>query len=182
MEADFGPVDLTARDGRRVHVRAVTPADEEEILQAFGRLSSQSRYMRFMHTVREANTRRLREVLASFPGKGLAIVATVPADDGIDIVGMATYILGADPATCEFAISVADDWAGAGLGRSLMTLLIEAARLRGLVSMEGFVLADNRPMLRLAEKLGFESTRDPDDYGVRICRLSLAKAPPAVSP
>ena len=173
MDTDFEPVELTARNGRVVRVRAVTPADEEEILQAFERLGSHSRYMRFMHAVREANTRRLREVLASFPAKGLAIAATVPADDGIDIVGTATFILGADPATCEFAISVADDWAGAGLGRSLMTLLIEAARRRGLVTMEGFVLAENGPMLRLAGKLGFESRRDPDDYAVRICRLPL---------
>jgi acetyltransferase len=173
MSTNFEPVDLTARNGRVVRVRAVTPADEEEILQAFERLGSHSRYMRFMHAVREVNTRRLREVLASFPAKGLAIAATVPADDGIDIVGMATFILGADPARAEFAISVADDWAGAGLGRSLMTLLIEAARRRGLAELEGFVLADNGPMLRLAQKLGFEVKRDPDDFGVRVCRLPL---------
>lgn len=179
MQARFEPVDIAARNGRVVHVRAVTPADEEEILQAFERLGSHSRYMRFMHAVREANTRRLREVLASFPEKGLAIAATVPADDGIDIVGTATFILGADPRTCEFAISVTDDWAGAGLGRSLMTLLIEAARRRGLAVMEGFVLAENAPMLRLAEKLGFETKRDPDDFSVRICRLPLQAAGPA---
>ena len=180
MDANFEPVVLTARNGRVVRVRAVTPADEEDILQAFERLGSQSRYMRFMHAIREVNTRRLREVLASFPAKGLALAATVPAEDGIDIVGAATLILGADPTTCEFAISVADDWAGAGLGRSLMTLLIEAARRRGLARMEGFVLADNAPMLRLAQKLGFESKRDPDDFGVRVCRLALQpSAPPA---
>jgi acetyltransferase len=173
MDTDFEPVEITARNGRVVHVRAVTPADEEEILQAFGRLGSHSRYMRFMHAVREVDTRRLREVLASFPEKGIAIAATVPAGDGIDIVGAATLILGADPKTCEFAISVADDWAGAGLGRTLMTLLIEAARRRGLALMEGFVLADNAPMLRLAERLGFEVKRDPEDYGVRVCRLPL---------
>lgn len=178
MEARFEPVEITARNGRGVAVRAVTPADEEEILQAFERLSSQSRYMRFMHAVREANTRRLREVLASFPEKGFAIAATVPAEDGIDIVGMATFILGPDPARAEFAISVADDWAGAGLGRSLMTLLVESARRRGLAELEGFVLADNGPMLRLAQRLGFESRRDPDDYGVRLCRLFLPPAGP----
>jgi len=180
MDTDFEPVELTARNGRVVRVRAVAPADQEELLQAFERLGSQSRYMRFMHAVREANTRRLREVLASFPAKGLAIAATVPAADGIDIVGTATFIIGADPKTCEFAISVIDDWAGAGLGRSLMALLIEAARRRGLATMEGFVLAENLPMLRLAQKLGFESKRDPDDFGVRVCRLALQpSAPPA---
>jgi RimJ/RimL family protein N-acetyltransferase len=173
MEMHFEPVDLTLRNGRIVHVRAIVPADEEEFLQAFERLSSQSRYMRFMHSVREVNRQRLRDTLASFPGKGLSIVATVPADDGIDIVGAATFIVGPGPRSCEFATSVADDWAGAGLGGALMTALIEAARRRGLSEMTGFVLAGNQPMLRLAARLGFEVTRDPGDFSVRICTLAL---------
>jgi RimJ/RimL family protein N-acetyltransferase len=173
MEAYFEPGDLTLRNGRVVHVRAIVPSDEEEILQAFDRLSNQSRYMRFMHSVREVNRTRLRDVLASFPEKGLAIAATVPAEDGIDIVGTATFIIGPGPETCEFAISVADAWGGAGLGHALMTALIEAARRRGLREMDGFVLAENQPMLRLASRLGFEVTRDPDDFAIRVCRLTL---------
>lgn len=173
METDFEPIDLALRNGRVVHVRAIVPSDEEEILQAFERLGSESRYMRFMHAVREANRQRLREVLHSFPGKGLAIAATIPAEDGIDIVGTATFILDAGGDCCEFAISVADDWGGAGLGSALMTALIEAARRRGLREMVGFVLAENRPMLRLALRLGFAILRDPEDYSVQVCRLAL---------
>ena len=173
VETHFEPRNLALRDGRAVHVRAIVPADEEEILQAFERLSSESRYLRFMHSVREANRKRLRDTLFAFPEKGLAIAATIPADDGLDIVGAATFIVGPGPQECEFAISVADDWGGAGLGRALMTALIEAARRRGLREMTGFVLAENQPMLRLAERLGFASARDPDDFTVRICRLAL---------
>ena len=173
MEARFEPLDLTLRNGRTVHVRAIVPTDEEEILQAFERLGSQSRYMRFMHSVREANVQRLRDVLASFPAKGLAIAATIPAEDGLDIVGAASFIIGPGPDTCEFALSVVDAWAGGGLGGVLLTALVEAARRRGLREMTGFVLAENQPMLRLASRLGFEVARDPDDYAVRICRLAL---------
>jgi RimJ/RimL family protein N-acetyltransferase len=173
METPFEPLDLALRNGRTVHVRAIVSTDEEEILQAFERLGTQSRYMRFMHSVREVNRQRLRDTLASFPGKGLSIAATVPAADGIDIVGAATFIVGPGPQSCEFAVSVADDWGGAGLGGTLLSTLIEAARHRGLSEMTGFVLAENQPMLRLAARLGFEAVRDPDDYAVRICRLAL---------
>jgi RimJ/RimL family protein N-acetyltransferase len=175
MEPTLEPLDLTLRNGRTVRVRAMVSTDEEEILQAFGRLGTQSRYMRFMHSVREVNRQRLRDTLASFPEKGLSIAATVPAADGIDIVGAATYIVGPGPQSCEFAVSVADDWGGAGLGSALLSTLIEAARRRGLHEMTGFVLAENRPMLRLASRLGFESARDPDDYAVRVCRLALGE-------
>jgi len=36
------------------------------------------------------------------------------------------------------------------------------------------VLAKNQPMPRLAARLGFSITPDPDDASVRICRLRLA--------
>ena len=172
-ESNFAAFDVTLRDGRTVHIRAMRPSDEAEILQAFDRLSQDARYMRFMRTVREPNLERLRKTLASFPASGLGIVATVPAADGIDIVGTAIFVIGSDPSTCEFAITIAADYGGAGLGRTLMTALIDAAKRRGLKEMEGFVLAANKPMLRLAARVGFSVSRDPDDRSVRICRLRL---------
>ena len=39
--------------------------------------------------------------------------------------------------------------------------------------MNGFVLAENQPMLRLAQRLGFRIAPDPDDGSVRICSLHL---------
>jgi RimJ/RimL family protein N-acetyltransferase len=165
--------DVTLRDGRAVHIRAVRPTDEAELVQAFGRMSADARYMRFMHSVREPNLDRLRKTLASFPESGIGIVATVPADDGIDLVGGAICILGNDRATGEFAINVAAEFGGVGLARTLMTLLIDAAKARGLRELEGFVLAENAPMLRLATRLDFSIAPDPDDRAVRICRLPL---------
>ena len=165
--------DVALRDGRVVHVRAMRQADEAEILQAFDRLSADARYMRFMHAVREPNLERVRKALASFPESGVGIVATVPAGDGIDIVGTAVFVIGSDPATCEFAMTVAANYGGAGLGRTLLTVLVDAARRRGLRAMEGFVLGVNKPMLGLATRVGFSVSRDPDDPAVRICRLRL---------
>ncbi|MDM0109717.1 GNAT family N-acetyltransferase [Variovorax sp. J22R24] len=165
--------DVTLRDGRVVHLRASCLADEGELLQAFERMSQEARYMRFMHVVREPNRDRLRSVLASFPECGIGIVATVPADDGIDIVGSTIAVFGSDRTRCEFAISVASRFNRAGLATVLMTALIDEAHRRGIKEMEGFVLSENEPMLRLAKRLGFKVKLDPDDASVRICRLTL---------
>jgi RimJ/RimL family protein N-acetyltransferase len=173
MKSDFTTIDITLRDGRAVQIRAMLPADEAEILQAFDRLSADARYMRFMRAVREPNRERMRKILASFPERGVGIAATVPAADGIDIVGTAIFVLGSDPATCEFAITIAADYGGAGLGRTLLTALIDAAKRRGLKEMEGFVLASNKPMLGLAARVGFSVSIDPDDRSIRLCRLRL---------
>jgi acetyltransferase len=173
MSTSFPEADITLRDGRMVHVRAIRALDESEILQAFARMSDDARYMRFMRVVREPNLERLRKALSSFPESGIGLVATVPASDGIDIVGSAIAIVESAPGTCEFAITVDSTFGGAGLATALMKKLIDSARDRGLKLMEGFVLAENQSMLRLAGRLGFTIAPDPEDRAVRICRLQL---------
>jgi len=173
MKAAFTDFDATLRDGRSVRVRAMNGSDDVEILQAFDHLSADARYMRFMRVVREVDQDRLRKTLASFPEHGFGIVATVPAADGFDIVGSAILVIGNNPSTCEFAITILPEYGGAGLGRTLLSALIATAKRRGLKEMEGFVLAVNQPMLKLASRLGFSITRDPDDGSVCNCRLSL---------
>jgi RimJ/RimL family protein N-acetyltransferase len=173
VERQFEPLHVTLRDGRSVHLRGMRADDTDELLQAFGRLSSQARYMRFMRAVGSLDPVQLRHWVAQLQERGLGIVATVPADDGIDIVGGASFVIGPDPQVCEFAITVVDDWEGVGLGGLLMRKLIEAARQGGLRWMEGYVLATNQPMLRLAKRLGFDSRPDHGDFGVRVVRLQL---------
>jgi len=173
MDSPFEDFDVSLRDGRVVHVRAVSATDEPEVVQAFGRLSADARYMRFMGSVGELDVERWRQALATFPEGGIGIVATVPAEDGIDIVGSAVYFIERDRTRCEFAITVASSFGGVGLATALMNALIDAARRQGLREMDGFVLAVNQPMLRLAKRLGFAIAPDPGDGSVRVCRLRL---------
>ena len=180
MATDAGPAgpgfagrDVVLRDGRTVHLRPVSTADEGEFRQAFERLSSEARYMRFMRVVHEPDMARLHAVLTSLPEGGVILVATVPAADGIDIVGSAASIFTADRSNCEFAITIASGYTGLGLAKTLMLALIDESRRRGVKEMEGFVLAQNGSMLGLARRLGFGIERDPDDPSLRICRLTL---------
>jgi GNAT superfamily N-acetyltransferase len=173
VDAVFTDFDATLRDGRGVHVRAMSGSDDAEILQAFDHLSADVRYMRFMRVVREVDRDRLRKTLASFPERGFGIVATVPAADGFDIVGSSILVIDKNPSVCEFAITILPEYGGAGLGRTLLSALIATAKRRGLKEMEGFVLTVNRPMLKLASSLAFSIARDPDDVSVCNCRLSL---------
>jgi len=52
MDSGFTEFDFALRDGRIVHVRAMRLTDEEELVQAFARMSNDARYMRFMRFVR----------------------------------------------------------------------------------------------------------------------------------
>lgn len=132
--------------------------------------------MRFMRPVRGPSFERVRRLIASFPAEGMRLVAMVPAADDIDIVGSAMFVILPDGQRCEFATTVSAEFAGAGPARTLMSLLIDTARQRGLKEMAGLVLTENESMLGLARRLGFSTGVDPDDRALRICRLPLGGA------
>ena len=54
-----------------------------------------------------------------------------------------------------------------------MTSLINAARGHRLTTIEGIVLASNRPMLKLMTKLGFSSRPSDDDPDVVIVERAI---------
>jgi len=91
------------------------------------------------------------------PGSDFAFVATIPSADGIDIVGAGQYVRAGEgnDRTCEFAITVAEDWRRIRLATRWLASLVSQARHDGYETMEGWVMAQNTPMLGVARKLDF---------------------------
>jgi len=180
--APYRPRRLVLRDGREVTLRAITESDAPAIQRAFDRLSADSRYQRFLHHKKQLSPAALERGVHPLPGQAFAFVATVPGPGGIDIVGAAQYVRAAedDATTCEFAITVAEDWRGIGLARQLLASLLRRARRDGYAAMEGLVLAENAPMLALARKLKFVvEPSSPDSSAVRVLRMLAPPPPPA---
>ena len=89
------------------------------------------------------------------------------------IVGVSRYITNPDRSSCEFALVVADDFSGRGLGSRLMLSIMEVARERGLSEMEGLVLANNPGMLKLMRSLGFSAKSFPEDPDFKLVTHAL---------
>ena len=146
-------------------MRTIVEADAPEIVQAFERLSDESRYLRFMQHKHALADAALERGVHPRPGRDAVFVATIPAADGIDIVGAAQYV-GNDETQgriCEFAVTVAEDWRNVGLASTLLRSLIRRARRDGYATLEGLVLAENSAMLEVARKLRFETAKTPGD-------------------
>jgi acetyltransferase len=103
----------------------------------------------------------------------MALIAVVKRHERELQIGVARYVMQADNESCEFAIVVAADWQGLGLGRHFMLLLIDLARERGLRIMTGQILAANKRMLALARVLGFSIEDAPDDFAMKNVRLEI---------
>jgi RimJ/RimL family protein N-acetyltransferase len=174
MATRYRPRRVKLQNGTEVTLRAIAATDAAEITQAFERLTTESRYSRFMQHKRELDPAALDRGVNPRPGRDFAFVATIPAADGIDIVGAAQYVHPDESGSrCEFAINVAEDWRGTGLATELLASLVRRARRDGYKIMEGLVLAENTPMLALARKLRFNTHPDPKDATLVRVQRSL---------
>ena len=88
-------------------------------------------------------------------------------------MGFAHYLRNPDGRGAEYALVIGDDWQRRGLGRQLMSALIDAAREQGLEYIDGLVLSTNRPMLALMTSLGFTNDPDPEDPTMRRVWLEV---------
>jgi acetyltransferase len=75
--------------------------------------------------------------------------------------------------SAEYAIVVRSDYKGRGLGWQLMQMMIAYGRKRGLRSIEGKVLHENKAMLDMCRQFGFKITIDPKNATICDVRLAL---------
>jgi acetyltransferase len=161
-------------DGRAVIVRPVLPQDDEDLRAFVDALSPSSRRLRFHGGVRQVPAPVLRAMTSVDYDRHLALVAEPRCDDGpsepVRLVAEARVVITRDD-RAEFAVAVADDWQGVGLGRAMLSRLAQHARARGIARLEGSVLADNAPMLALVRKLGGRLRSDPDDAAALLVTI-----------
>ncbi len=160
-------------DGSEVLIRPIR-ADDKSMEQEFVQhLSTESRYRRFMSTLKELPPGKLKYLTEIDYVKHLALVAIIQQGDQTVEIGVARYCADPNGTSCEFAIAIDDDWQGSGVAGILMLTLIDAARARGMQKMEAFILASNEKMIKFARQLGFAVHRDPDDPGMVVAEREL---------
>ncbi len=159
-------------DGTNIVVRPIRPEDAEVEQNFVKGLSEESKYFRFRQTLNELTPEMLARFTQIDYDREMALIA-VTQQDGKNIeIGVARYITNPDGESCEFALVVADEWQGKGIGTHLMEQLLRIAHMRGLRQMEGEVFTRNQPMLNLVSRLGFSIRPDPQDPQIqRVLRF-----------
>ncbi len=153
-------------DGTDITIRPIRPEDAELVQKFVRELSEESRYFRFMNSMQELTETMLVRFTQIDYSREMALIA-VTGEQGKEIeLGVARYATNPDGGSCEFALVVADNITGKGLGQKLMVSLMEAARSKGLETIEGEVLSNNHNMLKLMSRLGFTSKISEEDHGI----------------
>lgn len=152
-------------DGRSVTVRPIRAGDEPGERQFFDHLSGQTKHLRFFKFTQALNDKLIHFFTHIDYDRHMAFVC----EHAGELVGEARYVANPDGRSCEFGIVIADDWHHSGVAGLLMDALIDAARARGLATMEGMVLGSNAAMLQFAATLGFEL--EPQPYEPALVRV-----------
>uniref|UniRef100_UPI00118265B7 GNAT family N-acetyltransferase n=1 Tax=Elioraea rosea TaxID=2492390 RepID=UPI00118265B7 len=174
------PAELTRRitlaDGREVTLRPIRPEDADAHAAAFARLDPEDVRYRFFAPLRALSPEQVARMTQIDYDREMAFIATREGEHGPETLGVVRIIR--DGEEGEFAIVVRSDAKGAGLGSRLMRTALDWARSVGIRRVAGDVLAENRPMLRFVERLGFALKRSAEDPDVMVASISLdAQAP-----
>ncbi len=153
-------------DGTEITIRPIRPEDADIEIRFVHDLSEESKYFRFMNSMQELTDIMVVRFTQIDYSREMALIA-VTEDQGREIeLGVTRYAINPDGDTCEFALVVADNMQGKGLGQKLMVSLMEAARSKGLKVIEGEVLSNNHNMLKLMHRLDFTVKASEDDSGI----------------
>lgn len=160
-------------DGTDILIRPIRPEDAGIEKAFIDHLSEQAKYFRFMQALHELTPEMLVRFTQIDYDREMALIA-VTHEDGVEKeIAVARYVTNPDGSSCEFAIVVADEWTKRGIGSQLLRKLMQVAKSRGLHTMEGEVLADNRPMLEMAKHLGFSILASREDPSIMLLSHTL---------
>ncbi len=157
MDTTLVPHRITLRSGHRVLLRALRPDDGPGLAEAFEQLSETSRYRRFFTTKPHLSEQSLAYFTDVDHHDHEALVAVAPGSG--QLVGVARFIRNPhQPDQAEVAVTVIDSWQRRGLGTALLRELAQRATEEGIRHFTAEILAENRPMLTLARRLGHAET------------------------
>lgn len=163
--------------GYSISIRSLRRADLD-IESAFVEgLSQETRHNRLLGGAIKISRAYLEQLTSIDYGRAMALAAVVMTGESEVLIGVARYVMDQSPADrpapCEFAIVIADAWQGRGIGWRMLKKLIDVARSRGIPAMHGEILSTNHAMLQMVRRLGFKTSRHPDDATVTRALLDL---------
>ena len=102
--------------------------------------------------------------------KEMLILAITERQGVEEIAGMAQYVIDTDTHTAAAAFLVGDAWQNRGIGIVLLEYLTEIAKKEGLLGFSAMVLAENKPMLRLFNRMNFQTEKE---IHAGVCDLTM---------
>lgn len=172
-----------AKDGESVWVRLLRQKDAPHLVDLFDHMSSESRYRRFHQPTDNVPPAQVwaeaKRIATAVPDEQLGLIAfSTLSGEGEVAVGVARLVWLSD-SVAEVAMSVRDDRQGQGIGKRLLTMILELAQITGAEKVVGMVQNDNMPMWYLFDRLPYPVERviDGTESEISIDLTHIPAAP-----
>jgi acetyltransferase len=147
----------TTRSDQPIVIRPLRPEDEPLLVDFHARLSDETVYMRYFNqqklSRRTAHSRLIRSCFLDYD-RQVALAALTPGEQPA-LAGVARLIRKRTPGEADFAMIIADDFQGKGIGTELMQHLLDVARDEKVHRITGTILNENQRMQQLCRRFGF---------------------------
>jgi RimJ/RimL family protein N-acetyltransferase len=172
---------MTLADRRQLRIRPLRPDEEGPVRELDTRLSSRTRYLRFLSPMPALPDSLLRLLASVDYRRRLSLIAEVDAGGQREVIALGSFG-GLDNGTAEVALVVSDAWQHQGIGTILARQVMRAAEDRGFAKFVAHIFSDNTVIRRLLKRVGhIVSSRT--SFGVAevtfIRRMSTDPEPPA---
>jgi len=157
-------------NGHKLLIRPVRPDDETTLANFISSLDPVDSRMRFFMTMKRLPRSQLARFTQIDYDREMALMAIERDAKGVErSFGEVRVVADPDNKVAEFAIVISSSIKGKGLGRLLMTSMIDYSRQRGIEQLRGETLLENVSMQGLAKSLGFTLAAGSGD----VIELSL---------
>jgi acetyltransferase len=164
------------KDGTEVLLRPIRPEDEPLEAELIRGLSDETSRFRFFQVMRNITHEMLMGYCNIDYDREMAIIAELTEGGKKRNIGVGRLITEPGDKRAEFAVVVADDFAGKGLGIKLVDMLIGIGEEKGLETIYGIVLPENTKMMGLCRALGFDSKYGSGEVEVELKLAGRGKA------
>lgn len=146
----------TTKTNMQIFIRPVKISDESLLKDFFYSLSDNSLHRRFLSYRKDMPHERLQDFVIIDYTREVVLVVVAGDQENQQIVAVGQYGIDEDTHTAEVAFAVRDDKQDRGIGFELLRYLTYLAKRHGLLGFTAEVLADNKPMMHVFEKGGFD--------------------------
>ena len=175
-------VDVLLRDGGSVHIRSVTAADGERLLEHFHTLSPRSVYTRFFGPKKDLTPEEVSYYTEMDGVEKVGLVATLGAGEDEEIIGVGRYFRcskAGERHRAEVAFAVSDKHQRRGIATALLEHLARIARGHAITEFVADVLGENTQMMEVFARRGFQLNRSVDHGVCHVTFPTVAARPRA---
>jgi acetyltransferase len=156
-------VSTTTRAGLDILIRPMRNDDAQRLRGLFYTLSPKTVYLRFFTQLHDPPAEMFEKLARVDHKRHVVLVAVEEKAEDKKILGVFRLMCDPEGKQAEMAIVVGDPWQGKGVGSKLFEYGFAIAKERGIESVVGMVLPENKTVLALSRKHGFAIQWDAEE-------------------